>query len=182
MHRILRIGEMSGRASVASHWTKVAIPSPATGLQFTATWKCQNTGDTAADVYMELEVVRPSFPSPQRLVQTLPGQDKFFTEMSTRALVVTTAAAVVSIKPGGGPTSVGAIAFLYSQAMPAPITIDVRVMLRRVDNAAAATPEGVGPIIALGEHFQAGVLQLSKSGALLQALGTDTLSLDVLAV
>lgn len=127
-----------------------------TGLTVLAEWSVDNIGDLAGDVYMELEIIRPMWPSPQRLISTLPGEDRFSTEMDL-ALVRGCGAGIVTVPPGATLT-VRAAALLEPGATPTPVTLDVQIRLREVVDPEATDPAHVGPVITDGEYSQDGVI------------------------
>lgn len=130
------------------------------GLIVQAQWSVQSVDTQETTLYLELEIIRPMFPSPQRLISTLPGNGRFSSEMNP--LNIARAQAVTKAVSAGGRADVFALVEFAPAATPAPVTLDLRLRLRVVENQNEGDPSKVGPVVNDGEFSQNGIFKIVR--------------------
>lgn len=130
------------------------------GLMVQAQWSVQSVDTQAVRLYLEMEIIRPMFPSPQRLISTLPGNGRFSSEMNP--LKILRAQAVTKLVTAGGRADLFAVAEFAPAATPAPVTLDLRLRIRVVENDQEGDPSKVGPVVNDGEFKQDGIFKIVR--------------------
>lgn len=156
------------RVIARSHFSvsTVALP-PGNGLFVQVIWPVKQTAFGTEECYLELEIIRPMFPNPQRLIATLPDS-RFTTEMDP-TLVVSEFSPTFTIATGQL-VDVFASFIFRREATPPPVNLDIYLALRMVLDKTTQDPTKVGPIIAGGEHpKQVSVIQVVETA--LAAIG-----------
>ncbi len=147
---------MLAQAGQESHFVRTAIELDQ-GLMVLSRWSVTNQGGAPEVVYMELEVIRPMFPSPQRLVATLPGRNRWSSENDS--IVAETSSNSVLVG-STSPATIAAVVIFRPAATPTPVDLDIRMRLRVVKDTQTRDPAHVGPVLEGGEYIQNNVIRV----------------------